>query len=358
MDNDEQFCVKLKDWINNDPVSSIRCPQGHTLPRITPDLHTLPLTSCPACAFAIRYKAFHLLKSNDDTYKWQYLWLKHCLSGEGSMNFIFATLSQLHCEGIEPVCREDDVRDLLQESLKPENGPLRKAALTHAARLYYLKVCEDWFLKRYNRKSALWCFSLRQEWAGSRLWLESAKFIYPRIIASIIIGFLPLVFASENWMITLARPWWVLGPSGVLALVLSLVYLQLEVKGNLEPGFVGYAKRARKIFGYSVAFSLAIGLFLLLFYGGQFRQVALATLTPSPPKVTAEEVKPLASLKKPFSITTSSLDHQDAQKTPFVWVWWHPEDFFRLWLFDSSLALLIGIIVQVLWEEKPITHPI
>lgn len=356
MDNDKQFCVKLKDWIANDPNSSKRCPQGHALPRITPDLHTLPLTICPACAFAIRYKAFNLPKSDDKVYGWQYLWLKHCLSGEGSVNFIFATLSQLRCEGLKPVCRENDVRDLLKDSLAPEGGPLRKAAMTHAARLYYLKVCEDWFLKRYNPQGAHWCFSLRQKWSRRRLILERAKFAYPRIIASIIIGFLPLVFSSENWMIAIGQSWGSIGPLSFLAGLLSLGYFHQEVKSNLEFGFVGCACRAWKVFGRSVAISLGIGFFLILLLGGQFRQVALATLAPSPPKV--EEVKPLASLKKPPSTIASPLDAQGAKTTPITWVYWHPEDFFRLWLFDSSLALLIGIFVQVLWEEKPITHPI
>lgn len=44
-----------------------------------------------------------------------------------------------------------------------------------------------------------------------------------------------------------------------------------------------------------------------------------------------------------------------------MWIGYCWQNFFlflKILIFNTSLALLIGIIVQILWEEKPVTYPL
>ncbi|MBM4289676.1 MAG: hypothetical protein FJ135_16310 [Deltaproteobacteria bacterium] len=331
----EALVEQFKTWVAS--ASHDYCPMAVDMPdRANHNLWTFlakgSITSCPSCAFGIRFKA--MTENNDDPLdkgRWQHLWLKHCLSAE--TNYIFIVLKELgeDSNGSE-INREKDVKALMKDSLLETNGALARLASGSAIKQNYLSHCEDWFLRRYNKEEARWCYDQRQQFtSGSRLdrFLDRLKFFFPRVIGSIIIGYLPLLFTGESWHVALSEPWGINLVLPLAALFLSFIYFFMEVKNNLEPGSQEYRKRAGKIFLYSLGVSLFIGCCLL----------------------------PLIGVYLPPDANLNAISGQ----WPYLWIFFGWQNFFlflKILLYNSPLALLIGIFVQILWEDKPVTYPL
>uniref|UniRef100_UPI00404BA287 hypothetical protein n=1 Tax=Desulfobacca sp. TaxID=2067990 RepID=UPI00404BA287 len=284
------------------------------------------LVSCPGCLYAIRFQAMEA-KLTDLIQKgrWQRLYLKHCFSPE--TQYLFMILYELL--GID---READVKDLIKTSLLPETGPLAQMTPTPGSKRYYLSYCEDWFLRRYNKKEAKWCLQKRLKLVpANRLdrWLDGIKLSFPRIIASIIIGYLPLIFTTETWYVSIAEAWGVNFLLPILTLSASMFYLFTEVKNNLEYTTEVYRDRARSIFWFSLRVSLYLGMLLL----------------------------PLIGVYLPAEAKIDEL----SGGYPYLWIFFSYANFclfLKMLLFHVPLALFIGIIVQVIWEEKPVSYPL
>lgn len=329
--NGQQRCKDLfTSWDNRDP-NHTHCPlydqsSNRDHPELVLFLQQDKIASCPGCLYAIRFKA--LEEKNDGPIlqgRWQRLYLRHCFSPE--TQYLFMILYEL-----QDIDREADVKRLIQESLLPANGPLAQMTPTRGSKRYYLSQCEDWFLRRYNKKEAKWCFQERLKLiAESRLdaWVDRIKLYFPRIIASIIIGYLPLIFTAESWYVSVAEAWGVNLLLPVLTLFASIFYLFTEVKNNLEYTSSLYRARARTIFWFSLRASLYLGILLL----------------------------PLIAVYLPADAKIGNL----SGNYPYLWIFLSCDNFcifLKMLIFNVPLALFIGIIVQVIWEEKPVSYPL
>lgn len=325
MPSDQEICQKLLNWATQESGSQNHCPLSHQNSELAILLKNNALTTCPACAFAIRHKALNAQDMKpEEKGRWQNLWLRHCLSNEGSVNYLFACLSRLQGDNCEiRVDREEDVEMIITEGLAHDQAPLAKVVLTTAARNYYRQICEEWFLKRYAFAKAWRCFKQR---GGLSLLgiVEWSRFIFPRLWGGIIIGYLPLLLQGDCWKLAVGHSWYVIIFLALFALGLCAFYFLNEVKTNVKPTPDCYWLRAWKIFGLGWGISLITGLFFIILLGGQC-------------------LKDTGFFQTRQSIT---------------WFWSSWEIFLPLWFFYASWALLIGIFVQILWEEKPVTEPI
>lgn len=164
-------------------------------------------------------------------------------------------------------------------------------------------------------------------------WRTVMDLLLPRVWAGVMVGYLPLFITSEVWKIAYDHKWWWREPKGLLLLnvigaALVFSYLRWEVSNRLARTPELYARVPIRralwltIYGWSV--SVISGLVLFSITGNA---MARACLTDSSGQFTEG------------TLILFSHIHLSA-----------------LFLF-APFALLIGVVLQIFWEDKPITHP-
>jgi len=154
-----------------------------------------------------------------------------------------------------------------------------------------------------------------------------AVLLTPRLIASLIIGFLPLVLAKDIWLFAFSRNWPELTFMTLSGLLLSFVYIRHEVFKSLGEKHLASAwRRSIRLFGRSLAYSFGIGYLLMDWFGEFFLNAALKQMT-------------------------------YADISPVLWGFLGCIPLKPLCLF-LAMALMLGVILQMIWEEKPITEPL
>lgn len=172
-------------------------------------------------------------------------------------------------------------------------------------------------------------------------WKRDLTFFHtsvPRIMAGIIVGYLPVFLIDEVWDLA-SRPAYALMALSTLLGLVTLLYLFIEVQQRLGDPTVAFA-RARGIFvlGLLEAFGLGIVMTNLV---GPFMVARNWSI--------GEEV-PLETLR-------TGLEPMLGQLPPVLGI--EP-----LYLFPSALLIMtplsffIGIFLQLMWEELPITEPL
>lgn len=166
-----------------------------------------------------------------------------------------------------------------------------------------LKKIMVWFLRRYDRKSAKIIYNNLEP----KSIFDRIDLYFPRILGSIFLGFLPLISASEMWYLPInLNSIWLLILS-VLSLLVSIFYFRFEY----------YKATSNKDWWKP----------LKVFFRGFFYSSIL-------------------------SILLTILFHHN-----FVgnksWI-----DLLKIMILFSSSSLLIGIFIQVFWEEKTIAEPL
>ncbi len=254
------------------------------------------LKRCPFCAYAVRKLAIARHAG------FQAIWLKYCLSPD--TGYIFAVLRP---HGVE---REEEVAELLQNSLVLDDGSLAQE-LTREGRRYYRQKIFEWFIRRYA-----WGYA----WTGIRgagvPLATKVNLLYPRLLGGIIIGFLPLVPESGVWK--LAKEY-AMTPDccPVRTLILcgaSLLLVFLYIFHECFKLTEESATAIRRAFG-----TLLIGSFY--------------------------SVVSFGSIYWPLMYR---LDEYAAPGTSF----WTYAPFF------CPTALLVGVFLQFFWEDKTITEPL
>jgi len=183
--------------------------------------------------------------------------------------------------------------------------------------------------------AAAWFFIYRFCWKRDLTFFHTSV---PRVLAGIIVGYLPVFLIDEVWDLA-SRPAYALIALSTLLGLVTLLYLFIEVQQRLGNTTVAFA-RARGIFvlGLLEAFSLGIVMTNLV---GPFmvaRNWSVGT-----------EV-PLESLR-------ATLEPILGQLPPVLGI--EP-----LYMFPSALLIMtplsffIGIFLQLMWEELPITEPL
>ncbi len=150
------------------------------------------------------------------------------------------------------------------------------------------------------------------------LWMH---LVVPRLIGAIIIGFLPLIMAEEIWSfasdITFNHAFVII----TIVLVISLLYLFVEVRNQKINTNSKAFKRACVVLIYGLNISLVLSILINDLVGQYFLK------WPEEP-----HFKPLVGM---FGIINP-----------------------QVVIVFAATALLIGIFIQVFWEEKTITEPL
>lgn len=165
---------------------------------------------------------------------------------------------------------------------------------------------------------AVWMIRFRSYY----LWF---KLLLPRLLGGIVVGYLPLLLSEEIW----GFAWQVEPLEGVLivgtAVLFSFYYLFTEIR-NVVQNTITAIYRGLRIGVIGLAESFLVGIF-------------------------AQDL-----LARPFVTGMGKIDDYEALNpvTGLLGGLIYP----KVLLLYFPLALLIGIFVQIIWEEKPITHPI
>lgn len=186
---------------------------------------------------------------------------------------------------------------------------------------YILPVVADWFLKRYNIKDYkkinnkyidlnknIKCKYLRKKFPF--------KSFIPRLMAGIIVGYIPLIGANDIWNWLLSFDWIKLVILALVSVFLSMYYLFTEINHSIIDKKECRIRTA-KIFKTGVVESVALGFLVSWTFGAEM----------------------VHSIEK-----FENYDYNIFNPTVI--------------LVYPALALLFGIFLQIIWEDKPITHPI
>lgn len=269
----------------------------------------------PEDAFLFRQIALEIEGFQDEKLKaqWQNYWLGCCLSS--SFDYIFTVLKG--CD----VDREKDIVNLWKKGL------LWKYLGSDHGKNYYFDKCLFFLLRRYSWERAC---DLRFIYYGEsndetniftkRFWTDffvgMTSLILPRLIGTILIGFIPLVMADEIWQFPsklFQESKWKYIFLIILIFASSYFYLFIECRNIIgKVNIKILIKRTFPVFIYGLLWSFVFTFLTNLFFL---------------PYIPSKEIT-------------------CAQQTLSTNV-----------LFASA-ALFIGIFLQVFWEEKTITEPL
>jgi hypothetical protein len=174
------------------------------------------------------------------------------------------------------------------------------------------------------------------------LWLRDLTLFHtsvPRILAGVIVGYLPVFLIDEVWdladrsVVTLAIIGFVLG-------ITTLLYIYVEVQRRLGSSPVALA-RARGIFLLGVLEAFGVGLVMTSLVGP-----FMVSRNWSP----ADGALPLESLRQVLDPLVGQLPKIIGVEPLYVF----PSAVFIM----TFLSFFIGIFLQLMWEDLPITEPL
>lgn len=284
--------IKLLTALVNYVSSYGSCIDINKVPKSAPDT--------PEEAIGFRQIGLYVDEGWTDNYRkalWQNFWHSCCLSSK--CDYIFAVLGECNID------REKDIKDIIDLW---EKDNLWKYLGSEYGKSYYLDVCMKFFLRRYALSKAL-----KLWWKYNKCSFSVLNLLLPRLIGTILIGFIPLVMADEIWQFPSKLyagsiiTYYVLFSS---LFVVSWIYLFIECRNTIG----------------KVNITILVIRSFLVFIGGIIISMFLSFII----------VVPLLS---PY-ISTANVSCMQTK------------------LLFASLALFIGIFIQVFWEEKPITEPL
>lgn len=239
-----------------------------------------------------------------------YDWLKICVNPQKEINYDFF----FEKNGLE---KEEEVRKILFEN--NGKGPLRKVFKSTDWQIR-LRSISDWFLKRYDIITARKIIKNVDKPVKSIF--DKIKLLSPRLWGAIFIGFIPLVAGQETWdfpvKVLEVDGWIYLLCLSAFFVLMSFGYLIIECY-NLTRNEIVTIKRAWFVClkGFLISFVFST---LIVYVMGQ------------------------------YSVGDASVGSG--------WNLLGRKVFPGNIIFFASAALLIGIFIQVFWEEKTITEPL
>lgn len=184
--------------------------------------------------------------------------------------------------------------------------------------------------------SALWFLLYRFCWKRDLSFFHSSV---PRIGAGIIVGYLPVFLIDEVWDLASHSTFALNAVSALLGLV-TLLYIYVEIAHRIPDPSVAFA-RARAIFLLGVVEAFGAGIVMTSLVGP-----FMVERNWSPESGTV----PLETLKATMPSILGELPHLVGYE-PF---WVFPSALFLM----TFLSFFIGIFLQLMWEELPITEPL
>ena len=173
--------------------------------------------------------------------------------------------------------------------------------------------------------------------AGSIRWRHIGLYnqlrkILPRLFGGILVGYIPLMSSEDLWKWLLTLPTAPAIGVWLLALVFSYVYLRVEARGALSDCAISspvkrdIAIRSGQEFMIGLAEAYLIGVMLCEFLG--------------------------------YTALKGLGEALQATGTQYVIKGWIGTLVPKVILLYAPLALFLGILVQLIWEEKTVTQPL
>ncbi len=173
-------------------------------------------------------------------------------------------------------------------------------------------------------------------------WKRNLSFFHasvPRIGAGIIVGYLPVFLIDEVWDLA-SRPNLALDSVAMLLGLVTLLYIYVEVARRIPDTAVAFA-RARAIFLLGIVEAFGAGIVMTSLVGPF---MVARNWSPQGEEVTVEVLR--------------------STMPPMVGQLPHVVGLPSLWIFPSALLLMIflsffiGVFLQLMWEELPLTEPL
>ncbi|MEE3332026.1 MAG: hypothetical protein VX246_14270 [Myxococcota bacterium] len=162
----------------------------------------------------------------------------------------------------------------------------------------------------------------------------------PRIFAGVVVGYLPVFLIDEVWDLA-SRDALAVGGLTLFLSLATLLYIYVEVRGKLGNTQVAF-ERARAIFQLGVLQAFLTGLVMTTIVG---------------PFMVVRNWSPAGSAELPIEVLRASLDPIAGQLPRVVGI----EPFLvfpAVVLLMTFLSFFIGIFLQLMWEDLPITEPL
>jgi len=173
-------------------------------------------------------------------------------------------------------------------------------------------------------------------------WRRDLAFFYasvPRIGAGIIVGYLPVFLIDEVWDLA-TQPAVILGAVGTMLGLVTLLYIYVEVRQRLQDHEAAFA-RARAIFVFGLLQAFTFGIVMTNFVG---RFMAMRNWSHEVPDASPT----LAEIGA----------HMFVGQLPLV-IGADPMLAFPSAVFLMTfLSFFIGVFLQLMWEDLPITEPL
>ncbi len=184
--------------------------------------------------------------------------------------------------------------------------------------------------------SALWFLLYRFCWKRDLSYFHSSV---PRIGAGIIVGYLPVFLIDEVWDLASHATLATNAVTALLGLV-TLLYIYVEIAHRILDPTVAFA-RARAIFLLGVVQALGAGIVVTSLVGPF---MVMRNWSPESGRVS------VATLKETMPLMLGQLPHVVGYES----LWVFPAVLFLM----TFLSFFIGIFLQLMWEELPITEPL
>jgi hypothetical protein len=181
-----------------------------------------------------------------------------------------------------------------------------------------------------------WFLFYRFFWRRDLVFFHSAV---PRIMAGIIVGYLPIFFIDEVWSLA-GRSWMTLSMIVVMLGSTTLLYLYIEVQRRLGDTQLAFA-RARQIFLLGVLQAAGIGVLLT----GMVGRFMAARNWPG----GGDDV-PVDALREASAPFVGQLPVVLGVEPFYAF----PSAVFMM----AFMSFFIGTFLQLMWEDLPITEPL
>jgi hypothetical protein len=184
---------------------------------------------------------------------------------------------------------------------------------------------------------AVWFLLYRFCWKRDLSFFHAAV---PRIGAGIVVGYLPVLFIDEVWDLA-GRSIFTVATLGVLLGLITLLYIYVEVQRRLGDTALAFA-RARAIYVLGSLEAFGFGMIITSLIGRI---------------MVSRNWSPAGGGEIPVAALRESLEPLIGQLPPVIGV-------APLYAFPASVLLMtflsffIGVFLQLMWEELPITEPL
>ncbi len=179
-----------------------------------------------------------------------------------------------------------------------------------------------------------WRFCWKKDLTIFHVWV-------PRIFAGIIVGYLPVFLIDEVWDLATQPPVTLAGLVILLGSV-TLLYIYVEVQAKIRDRQEAFA-RARGLFLLGLLEAASLGIVITSLLG---------------PFMTKRNWAPEAFAGTVRELAESRLEPVLGQLPMVLGIAPHVSAFPTAVLLMTFLSLFIGIFLQLLWEDFPITEPL